>query len=112
LTDLTLYYLLYTQRGCLNLRVTDVFRLKLHQEEGRLYFVSVRSELFSFVFSVIKTMHKYDFRRIMNETNTSYVMQWYSDLFFWRDLCVFHRWSLQVLNYCTHAVMVNCILLS
>ena len=72
--------------------------------------------IFTSVFHVVRAVHTFDFRLVINETTNKW---WpvdrkpccHSDSYSWQDLYVFPRPSVQVLRDCTHAVQVKCFLL-
>lgn len=47
--------------------VTDLFHLKIYWAEAQSYFVRTGKELFSVVFCLIRVVHKFDFRLVINE---------------------------------------------
>jgi hypothetical protein len=74
-------------------------------------------QLFSVVLCVVKVVHKFDFRLVIKGTSN----KWRPvgrrpvsdrDSVLWHDLYVCPRLSSQALRDPTHAVQVNCILLS
>jgi hypothetical protein len=74
-------------------------------------------QLFSVVFCVVTSVHKFDFRIVMNEkpTNGNKRKQAHAvvEICFLRDLYVFSPLpSSRVLRESTHTVQVKCILLS
>ena len=73
-------------------------------------------QLLSVEFCVVRTVHKFELTLVINETTSKWrpVERLISDInsCFWYDLHVFHRPPSRQLKASTHAVEVNCILLS
>jgi hypothetical protein len=67
-------------------------------------------QLFSLVFCVVRAVHNFDFRLVINEEKLRRAL--IETHVFWKDLYVFAFPSSRMLRDCTQAVQVNCSLLS
>jgi hypothetical protein len=98
--------------------VTDVCHLKMHWGWRAVVFCACEVlQLFSAVFYVVRAVHKFEFRLVINETPSKWrPVEIRScsdrDLCFWRDVYIFSGPSSRILRDSTHAVQVSCILLS